>query len=287
MIKKLVGSRAFRLECSAVAVLVLTCGIVFGEMPVSKEYTNVMGMKFVRIEPGSFEMGESAAPLPDELIKPGGTDASGDYDEHPVHNVTISKAFYMGVYEVTNFQYELFDSSHNKMRERSGSYKDDDSPVVQVTWYQGKSFCRWLSDKDGYSYRLATEAEWEYACRAGTTSPFNTGDKLTAEFTERVPGPLKVGQTPANPWGLYDMHGGVEEWCEDWYGPYIAEDQKNPVGPATGDIKVTRGGHSGTNAYYKRSANRLGTTADDRNSIIGFRVVIGELPRTRPQEQAP
>ena len=240
MIKKLYGSRLFRVEYSAIAVLVFMCGVVLGDIPASKEYTNVMGMKFVRIEPGSFQMGETSVPLPDELSNPKGADTNGDFDEHPVHNVTISKAFYMGMHEVTNLQYELFDPGHNKLRQISGACKDDDSPVVQVTWYQAQSFCRWLSDKDGRSYRLPTEAEWEYTCRAGTTSPFSTGVELPAELAQHISGPVKVGQTPANPWGLHDMHGGIEEWCRDWYAPYIADDQKNPVGPAKGDFKVTR-----------------------------------------------
>jgi len=287
MIKMLCSGNPVKFVCFALAAVAFAGGKAVGDMPSGHDYTNAFGMKFVRVEPGTFQMGETAAPLSDELIKPGGTNVDGDYDEHPVHNVTMSKALYMGVYDVTNFQYELFDPGHKKLRERSGRCRDDDSPVVQVTWYDAQEFCRWLSDKDGLAYRLPTEAEWEYACRAGTTSPFSTGLTLPSEFTEHLAGSVKVGQAPANPWGLYDMHGSVEQWCSDWYGPYEAADQKDPVGRATGDIKVTRGGHRFTDAYYKRSANRLGTIAEDKNSIIGFRVVIGDMPQTKALAKPP
>jgi hypothetical protein len=155
------------------------------------------------------------------------------------------------------------------------------------------AFCQWLSEKEGQPYRLPTEAEWEYTCRAGTTTRFSTGEELPQDFHKNVgeswfPGDrtdhdivaLHVGRTPPNAWGVYDMHGNVEEWCLDWYGPYTAVDQVDPVGRVDGDFRVTRGGSHSTQLEFLRSANRAGTLPDDKSWLIGFRVVQGELPGT-------
>jgi hypothetical protein len=222
----------------------------------------------------------------------------GDPDEQPVHEVTISKAFYMGVHEVTNDQYEKFDPGHRHLRGKSGFSIESDEAVVFVSWHEAKAFCEWLSKLEGMPYRLATEAEWEYACRAGSTTAFHTGGSLGEEFhknvgtswypdPERCKGrievvPLHVGKTAANRWGLYDMHGNVEEWCEDSYGSYEARDQVDPVGRVDGDFKVTRGGSHSTELYYLRSANRMGTIPEERNWLIGFRVVLGGMPGPKP-----
>ncbi|MHC4474493.1 MAG: SUMF1/EgtB/PvdO family nonheme iron enzyme [Planctomycetota bacterium] len=251
------------------------------QMPTGERYTNSLGMKFVRIEPGGFDMGFGGRAVPAELTDEGGTQPQGDYDEHPTHKVRISRPFYVGIYEVTNLQYELFDLEHKELRSEHGPSKADDDAVVFVNWYEAQAFCRWLSHKEGLPYRLATEAEWEYACRAGTATQFHTGDKLPVIFSEQARS-LKVGQTPPNAWGLYDMHGNVEEWCLDWYGPYEAVEQIDPVGRAHGDFRVTRGGSHGTGEYYLRSANRLGTLPEDKHALIGFRVVIDEMPKTEP-----
>ena len=265
-------------------------------MPEGKEYVNSIGMRFVRIEPGTFLMGFGTRPLPEEVAgKP--HRIYGDFDEWPVHRVRITKPFYMAAFEVTNAQYEVFDPSHGKYRGMLGFSKEDDEAVVFVSWYDAVRFCEWLSKKEGLPYRLPTEAEWEYACRAGTTSHFYTGDILPEVFHKNAkpswyPDPrrsssdevvsLKVGRTPPNPWGLYDMHGNVEEWCYDWYGPYESGEQVDPVGYEDGDFKVTRGGSHGTEIYYLRSANRSGAIPEDKHWLIGFRVVIGELPDTKP-----
>jgi len=258
------------------------------EMPTENEFINSIGMKFVRIEPGKFQMGQSGL-LPFEVLPYTGgrgdrmdTLRPGDFDEKPVHIVKITKPFYMAVYEVTNFQYEMFDYNHKYVRGKRGGYsKADDSAVIFVNWYQAKVFCDWLSRKEGLPYRLPTEAEWEYACRAGTTTHYYPDDILPAEFRKKE-NSLKVGQTPANRWGLYDMHGNVEEWCQDWYGPYKAGQQIDPVGYTDGFIKVTRGGSHGTQIYAWRSANRQGTVPEDNHWQIGFRLVLGELPNTEP-----
>ncbi|MHC4498707.1 MAG: formylglycine-generating enzyme family protein, partial [Planctomycetota bacterium] len=134
----------------------------------------------------------------------------------------------------------------------------------------------------GLSYRLPTEAEWEYACRAGTTSNYYAGDILPEQFSKRGKVFLQVGQTPPNAWGLHDMHGNVEEWCHDWYGPYQAETQLGPVGYITGDFKVLRGGSYSTPDSYLRSANRMAQLPECKNWLMGLRVVLGELPPTKP-----
>jgi formylglycine-generating enzyme required for sulfatase activity len=247
------------------------------DLPSTKEagmLVNSIGIKFVRIEPGAFLMGQNEG---------------GDWDERPVHKVTIRNPFHIAVTEVTNAQYEQFDPVHRQLRGKLGLSKNDDEAVVFVSWREAVKFCQWLCQKEGKPYRLPTEAEWEYACRAGTPTQYHTGDELPPayhknqkETWEPQPVLLQVAATPANAWGLYDMHGNVEEWCHDWYGPYEDSEQVDPVGRAGGDFKVTRGGSHSTGASYLRSANRLGTLPEDRSWAIGFRVVLGELPKTEP-----
>ena len=287
--------------------------------PSGKRHVNSIGMKLVRIEPGKFRMGESGT-VPDALLEPLTYPARqdlqkrypeqdpsrfripfearryGDFDERPVHEVRMSSAYYIGAFEVTNAQFEMFDPSHRALRGKNGFSTEDDEAVVFVSWEDAKAFCKWLSDKEGISYRLPTEAEWEYATRAGTSTLFHTGNQLPEVFLKnafntefRSPGdrvPLFVGRTPANVWGLFDVHGNVEEWSEDWYGGYDAGSQTDPAGPVSGDFKVTRGGSHGTDSYYLRSANRSGAPPETRNWLIGFRVVIGALPRT-PMKPVP
>jgi len=273
--------------CIAVVANAGFCKSASAKMPTGEQYTNSISMKFVRIEQGTFEMGLLKTPLPSELLPDfrgrGKMDllSVGDFDEKPVHKVTITKPFYVGVFEVTNFQYELFDAEHRKLRGKDGFSTDDNEAVINVNWYEAQAFCRWLSDQEAVPYRLATEAEWEYACRTGTTDNFNTGDKLGAEFVKGGNASLAVGKTTPNRWGIYDMHGNVEEWCYDWYGPYKAEPQTDPVGYTVGDFRVLRGGSHGTGSYYMRSANRMGQVPECRNAFMGFRVVIGALPHTR------
>ncbi len=251
------------------------------EMPAGPSHVNSLEMKLARIEPGSFLMGSPKG---------------GDFDERPVHRVTLTRPFYMGRTEVTNAHYEAFDPEHRKLRGKLGFSRNDDEAVVFVSWHDAARFCRWLSKKEGLPYRLPTEAEWEYACRAGTTSAFHTGDELPEAFHKNVteswlpgsdrgkdePVTLTVGKPPPNPWGLYDMYGNVEEWCHDWYGPYVDGDQTDPVGRADGDFRVSRGGSHSTELRYLRSANRLGTLPADKSWLIGFRVVLAPMPGTLP-----
>ncbi len=264
----------------------------------SANYTNSIGMRFVKIEPGSFFMGSDNIQLSDELTAGKAHLREGDWDERPVHEVTVSTPFYLGIFQVTNAEYERFAPEHRRLRGKLGFSQEDGEAVVFVSWNDAVRFCEWLSEQEGVPYRLPTEAEWEYACRAGTTTHFHTGDTLPDVFhknvgeswypdAERSRGAeevvsLQVGQTPPNAWGLFDMHGNVEEWCHDWYGHYESYPQKEPVGRADGLYRVTRGGSHSTLLCYLRSANRMGTLPEDKHWYIGFRVVRGALPDTPP-----
>ncbi|MHC4477952.1 MAG: SUMF1/EgtB/PvdO family nonheme iron enzyme [Planctomycetota bacterium] len=252
------------------------------KMPTEPHYTNSIGMKLVRIEPGAFTMGLGAEPLLAHLVTSKSHFATGDFDEHPAHKVEITRPFYMAVYEATNAQYEQFDPDHKRERGRAGVSKEDNEPVVFVSWHDAVAFCKWLGEKEKLGYRLPTEAEWEYACRAGTETPFYTGDTLPEDVSKTGRDDLTVGRTKPNVWGLYDMHGNLEEWCHDWYGPYEPAPQTDPVGRVDSLFKVARGGSHSTDPYYLRSANRAGSVPEDRQWFTGFRVVIGELPNTPP-----
>lgn len=259
-------------------------------------FTNTIGIQFVRIEPGAFMMGSSNANLSDELTGGRTHLREGDWDEQPIHKVTLTTPFYIGIFQVTNAQYEEMVPSHNRLRGKLGFSNDDDEAVVFVDWHEATHFCKLLSDKEGIPFRLPTEAEWEYVCRAGTTSNFHTGNTLPDAFHKNIGEswypdegrsrgtdeivPLHVGKTPPNAWGIYDMHGNVEEWCQDWYGPYVEEPQIDPAGRETGLYRVTRGGSHSTLLCYLRSANRMGALPDDKHWYIGFRVVCSELPNT-------
>jgi len=166
------------------------------QLPTEQNFTNSIGMKFVRIESGTFNMGQLTTPFPWELMPHTGGAGdrmsclrNGDFDEFPVHSVEISKPFYIAVFEVTNFQYELFDHEHKKLRGKdNGLSKEDDEAAVNINWYEAQAFCQWLSEQDSMPYRLPTEAEWEYACRAGTTTNYYCGDILAKEFYKNQKG---------------------------------------------------------------------------------------------------
>ncbi|MDB6138505.1 MAG: hypothetical protein JWO94_1577 [Verrucomicrobiaceae bacterium] len=265
---------------------------------------NSVGMKLVHIEAGSFVMGQDG-PASDYrmTVHPAKFD-DADWDEKPAHKVTLTHSFAMGATEVTLGQYRQFDASFR------GGRGDGDDALTGVSWEQAVKFCEWLSQKEGRPYRLPTEAEWEYACRAGTSTLFNTGDTLPDNFQPwyngadvldryfpagKLPQPyrtgskmsLKVAQAEPNAWGLYDMHGNVDEWCGDWYGPYEAGDQTNPQGRQAGDFRVFRGGSHSSFVRLLRSANRGAWLPQTSNAKTGFRVVQGALPAGHLQAAAP
>mgnify|MGYP002623991114 FL=1 len=249
--------------------------------PEQQAYTNSIGMKLVRIAPGEFHMGRGQAPPTTEAEW-----SERDWDESPVHKVRITKAFFLGATEVTNAQFEKFDPRHEQLRGVGNASVTDEEPVTMVTWQQAVDFCQWLSKQEGRTYRLPTEAEWEYACRAGTASRFHTGEGLT-DKQANIAGDRRHRTQPVesfqpNAWGLYDMHGNVEEWCWDWYGPYAAEPETDPVGRDNGYVRVTRGGSydvpswQKNNARYARSANRSGRLPEN-----------AKLPHSRARAAGP
>ena len=258
------------------ATILCCCLIVLGAFNSYAQEKNSLGMQLTPIPAGSFHMGSHGQ--------------GEHYDESPIHPVTITKPFLMGATEVTNAQYEQFDLSHKELRGKYGLSKGDDEAVIFVDYYEAEAFCKWLSKKEGKTYRLPTEAEWEYACRAGSYWNFWMDDGLHGVYhknQQNVWGTdsticLQVGKTPPNPFGLYDMHGNVEEWCSDWYGPYEASAQTDPVGRADGLYKVTRGGSHSTPERFLRSANRMAMLPEDKHWLTGFRVVQADMPQSQP-----
>lgn len=236
---------------------------------------NSIGIELIKIPAGNFWMGSEGK--------------GENYDEAPMHKVTISTPFRMGVTEITNAQYEQFDPTHSQYRGRYGLSANDDDAVIYVNYQNAIAFCEWLSEKEGKIYRLPTEAEWEYACRAGTYSLFYTGDYLPNSFLKNqklyrdpVIVSLQVKQSKPNNFGLYDMHGNVEEWCSDWYAPYSSkENQVDPLGGKDGLFRVTRGGSHGTPAEYLRSANRMAMIPEDKHWLTGFRIVQADYPNSK------
>ena len=250
------------------------------ELPDGKKIKNSLGMTLVRIDAGEFIMGEGT-----ESPKSRDQWEERDWDESPAHQVKISEPYFLSTCEVTNAQYERFDSAHKKLRglHLGGSRvtSADDEPVTAVSWYQATEFCKWLSEKEGRTYRLPSEAEWEYAARVGSKGRFCFDDDHSelaeyAWFADNSKNQASaVASKKPNDWGLYDMHGNVEEWCLDWHGPYTSAMKTDPAGRSDGYAKVTRGGNFYHIAKYCRSSNRGGCLPDDaRNPRIGFRVVL-------------
>ena len=231
------------------------------ELP--EKYTNSIGMQFKLIPAGEFMMGS-----PED-------DRDKQRDETPQHPVRITQPFYLGIHEVTQEQYQKV------MRRHPSRFKGPSRPVEQVSWRDATEFCTKLSEMDTeHAYRLPTEAEWEYACRAGTTTRFSCGDDLDpgcAWFKDNSSGKTHpVGEKQPNAWGLHDMHGNVLEWCQDWYDAayYKSSPSDDPTGPATGSRRVFHGGSWLIAARHCRSANRPRDRPDYRFNNLGFRVVL-------------
>ncbi len=223
-------------------VLIILTLLVTGCSQKKHQFKNSVGMNFVLIPSGSFSMGSQNKV---DAKKMGGPKylTNGDYDEKPVHKVNISNSFYISVKEVTVKQFQQFRSTYVGVKKYYPF-------ATGISWDDAVAYCKWLSKKEGKNYRLPTEAEWEYACRAGTKSPFYSGDKLPDSAS-------------SNSWGLENMSNDVAEWVADWYGDYSADDQTDPVGPDHGFAKVVRGAGLDSQApYYSRSANRAGIAPD-------------------------
>ena len=258
---------------------------------------NSIGMELTPIPAGKFIMGSPEDQRPKAIDHP--------EEEGPQHEVEIARPFYLGVYEVTQAQYEKVMDANPSWHTREGAFalnpftrpkSTEDYPVEKVTWHEAVAFCDKLSElpdekRAGRKYRLPTEAEWEYACRAGTTTRFSFGDACNcteAQCDGRVPvntkkkGPepwftAKVGKYKPNAWGLYDMHGNVAEWCSDWYALdyYSHSPKQDPTGPEEGTQKILRGGaYLSFPSIFVGSANRQSREPDEKGMDAGFRVVM-------------
>ncbi len=247
--------------------------VAFAPFGRAASVTNSIGIELVSISAGSFMMGENR---------------NGDWDESPTHKVTISRPFNISVSEVTLDQYRQFRPEHDC---------SFNGKATGMSWYDAVAFCEWLSKREGKPYRLPTEAEWEYACRAGTSSPLWSGDVLPAKDAENL-------------WGLKGTHDAVMEWCSDWHGQYSLHEQRDPVGPASGLVRIVRGDKPDDDARvdrekgrkssdYHRSANRAGLppafgvvasaakaseklSGDSGCHRTGFRIVQAEPPSAKP-----
>lgn len=246
----------YALVLAFVALLVVYGVVEADELP---EITNSIGIRMKLIPAGTFRMGGVVGELP--------------------HQVTLTKPFYLGVHEVTNAQWKAVMDSVPSTR------KDVDGPVEQVSWEDAVDFCRKLSEhpqekREGRVYRLPTEAEWEWACRAGTTTSYSFGDDesvlsdygwFTGNSGDQT---HPVGKKKPNPWGLYDMYGNVWEWCSDWHDFYPVGAATDPQGPAESTERVLRGGACVSRAGYCQSAYRRRDDPSLRNLDVGFRLAL-------------
>lgn len=296
-----------------------------------------IGMRFVRVPAGRFAMGANETPQGFAQAFPDmpASRREGLADERPVHTVLISHAFEIGQHEVTVGQFRAFlvasghvpesiaddtggygyDPAHDPSKHPRGDAFDgrhpryswqnpgfaqtDDHPVVNVTWNDAVAMTRWLSQKEGRVYRLPTEAEWEYVCRAGTRTRYQGGDDSaslgttanTFDLDAAVNWPrfadhalqvhdgyaftAPVGRFQPNAWGVHDMHGNVWEWTADWHDDtyYARSPAVDPKGPATGEVRVRRGGSWHTWPLYARCAFRNWNTPETRYTLVGMRFV--------------
>jgi len=233
----------------------------------------------VWIEPGSFLMGSPAE------------ERERAVEEGPQTRVTLTKGYWMGKHEVTEEEWTAV------MGRNPSKFKGEaDLPVENVSWEEAIAYCRKLTERErragrlpaGYEYNLPTEAQWEYACRAGTTGATAFGESLSStqanfdgnySYAEGSKGPnlgrtAKVGSYAPNAWGLSDMHGNVAEWCLDWYGSYRGGSLTDPTGARQGSFRVIRGGYWNSYARYCRSAQRIIIIPTYRYDYFGFRPVL-------------
>jgi len=246
-----------------ISVIIFSCN---GHKQKSDEVKKP-NIEWVHIPAGIFIMG---SPL---------EEVNRNEDETP-YMVTLD-SFKMSTYEISFEQYDVFCDATGREKPNDWGWGRGKNPVINVSWVDASAFAEWLG------CRLPTEAEWEYACRAGTTTPFNTGENLTTSqanydgeypYNDNPKGEnrqktLAVGSFKPNAWGLHDMHGNVCEWCSDWYDTYPSEKATNPKGPEKGKQKVFRGGHYSGTALGCRSAFRDCKNQDYKAQFMGFRLV--------------
>ena len=226
-----------------------------------------LSMDMLWVEPGTFTMGSP-------------TTEAYRYSSETQHEVTLTNGFWLGKHEVTQSQWEKV------MGNTPSHFKGANRPVGKVPWTEVTSFCEKHTEMEseagrlpaGMSYQLPTEAQWEYACRAGTKTAFSFGDSLTSEQANISGGPgetVDVGKYPGNSWGFHDMHGNVFEWTADWYGfAYPTGSVTDPTGPAVGSYRVWRGGSWNRSANYARSADRRRNVPAFSNYFLGFRLSL-------------
>ena len=244
---------------------------------LEKKISNSLGMEFLLIPPGTFVMGSPQ------------TEANRQPDEVP-HSVTFTQPFYLQSTEVTVDQWKAL-MGEGWLRGPKGP---GTTPVTNISWHDCMAFLKRLNEKKEGVYRLPTEAEWEYACRAGSTTAYAWGETIEcsqAMFSNNtlkskecldyvrakglsVDDPAPVKSYAPNAWGIYDMHGNLWEWCQDWFGRYTFAYQVNPRGPLTGSFKIRRGGSWFKYDYFCRSANRNFGHPAARYQTTGFRVVM-------------
>ena len=295
--------------------LLFAAFLLFTQPLQAADYTNSIGMKFKNIPAGSFYMGSCKLTDVQEkadketnkkrkfmglsevhtkaAVCPSGAspDNDADDDETPQHKVRISKSFQTGIHEVTLGQFKKFIAGAGRddlLTDDFIKYNShgDSAAVSWVSWDDAQSFISWLNRKEGgRHYRLPTEAEWEYAARAGTTTKYSWGnserqagnyawyDKNAWDVGDKYA--HSVGRKKSNPWGLYDMHGNVWEWVQDWYGGsyYSNSPANDPKGPSSGGSRVYRGGGWIYVARYLRSASRSNGSPGYRGSDLGFRLL--------------
>jgi sulfatase modifying factor 1 len=252
-------------------------------------HVNSIGMKLVRLSPGMFWMGLTPGQMQRLRFK-----------SETGHQVTLTKPYFMGAMEVTNKQFEMFDPEHVRRRPVYQQGQSGDlHPVEPVTWREAQLFCRWLSEKEGRHYRLPTEAEWEYGCRAGTRTRTYWGDNVWDRNMANVGGLKKdkeswledgwvhsspVGTYPPNAWGFYDMIGNSWEWVADWFTPFTAEPRTDPfIAVPTGRYRVAKGTGWSTRTRHITACSRDGNNPADLHDIRGFRVVCVIEPSTVEQ----
>jgi sulfatase modifying factor 1 len=327
------------LRFTFVLLLAGVVATAWGQEPaVEKPRTleNTLGMKLVLIPAGEFHMGTEESPAALAKVFPQYEAERLELaDERPRHRVRITKPFYMAQHEVTVGQFRQFlaasDYKPESIADETGAYgyrrdydpaatergdafegrdpkyswanpgfkQGDDHPVVNITWNDAQALCRWLTEKEGKKYRLPTEAEWEYACRAGTETLYHSGNdpesllKVANTYDQETQKNFPqwkqfalagsdgheftspVGKFAPNRFGLYDMHGNAWEWCSDWYGEdyYVNSPVDDPTGPESGRVRLRRGGSWHTWPLYARSSFRNWNTPQTRYVLVGARLV--------------
>ncbi|MGZ6274994.1 MAG: formylglycine-generating enzyme family protein [Syntrophales bacterium] len=256
---------------TTLSIIVLVIVVSSMTMAAEKEFTNSIRMKFVLIPAGTFTMGSPS-------------DEPQRSNDETQHQVTISKPFYMQTTAVTQGQWQKIMGSNPSHFKNCG----DDCPVERVSSSDVQDFIGKLNRQEGTDkYRLPTEAEWEYAARAGTTTSFSTGNCLSTDRAnydgdyplsgcpkgENRQKTVRVASFAANAWGLYDMHGNVRQWCLDWYGDYSSDSVTDPTGPSSGSYRVNRGGSWNYSSNLCRSAYRNNIRPDYMDYGLGFRLV--------------